>query len=174
MYASLAEGVLTGADEAAVTRRVERLRQRHPGLSRDRLADKLIFGTAWRCAAVGALTGAPGAWLGAAPLAADLSFQVLALTRLALGLAVIYRRRPDLGERGLSAAGSLALAAGAGSLRAAAVKLVRQALKRRRSGPAAPVFGALVGGALAYGAVLAFGRAARDHFRGRSRWLPSR
>src|SRR6266508_2469294 len=170
MYASLAEAVLTNADEAEVARGVERLRDRHPGLTRDELAEKLIRRTAWRCAAVGALTGAPAAWLGAAPLAADLPFQVLALARLALGIAVIYRRRPDLGERGLGAAASLALAASAGSLRAGAVKLVRQALKRRRAA-AAPVLGALAGGALAYGAVLAFGRAARDHYRGRRGWL---
>ncbi|MGH9364950.1 MAG: hypothetical protein ACRD1B_06770 [Thermoanaerobaculia bacterium] len=167
MYASLADAVLTGADEAQVERRVERLRQRHPGLSRDELAEKLIRQTARRCAAVGALTGAPAAWLGASPASADLVFQVMALTRLALGIAAIYRRRLDLSERGLCAAGSLALSAGAGAVRAGAVKLARQALGRRRSGSAAPVLGALLSGALSYGAVLAFGRAARDHYRGR-------
>lgn len=167
MYASLAQAVLTGADETAAARRVERLRQRHPGLSRDGLADRLIRQTAWRCAAVGALTGAPAAWLGAAPVAADLPFQVLALARLALGIAAIYRRRPDLGERGLGAAGSPALSAGAGAVRAGAVRLARRALGRRRFSSAAPVVGALVGAGLAYGAVVAFGRAARDHYRGR-------
>jgi hypothetical protein len=174
MYASLAQAVLTNADEAEVARGVERLRERHPKMSRDELAEKLIRRTAWRCAAVGALTGAPAAWLGAAPLAADLPFHVVSLTRLALGIAVIYGQRPDLGERGLGAAAGLALAASAGSLRAGAVKLVRQSLKRRRSSAAAPVFGALAGGALAYGAVLAFSRAARDHYRGRRGWLPFR
>jgi hypothetical protein len=173
MYASLAEAVLTNADEARVARQVERLRERHPGLSRDELADKLISWTAWRCAAVGALTGAPAAWLGAAPLAADLPFHVLALARLALGIAVIYHRRPDLPERGLGVVGSLALAAGAGSLRAGAVRLVRQTLKRSRSRAAAPVLGGLAGGAVAYGAVLVFGRAAREHYRGRRSWLTS-
>jgi hypothetical protein len=113
------------------------------------------------------LTGAPAAWLNASPVSADLPFQVMALTRLALGVAAIYRRRPDLSERGLSAAGSLAVSAGTGAVRAGAVKLARQALGRRRSGSAAPVLGALLGGALSYGAVLAFGRAARDHYRGR-------
>jgi hypothetical protein len=174
MDASLAQNLLTGPDEAAVARRVERLRRRHPGLSRDELAERLIRRTAVQCAAIGALTGAPAAWLGAAPLAADLPFHVLALARLALGIAMIYRRRPDLGERGLSAAGSLALGAGAGALRAGAVKLVRRALGRRRSSAAAPVLGALAGGALAYGAVMSFGRAARDHYRGRRAWPLSR
>lgn len=174
MNASLAQTLLTGVDEAAAARRVERLRQRHPRLSRDELAERLIRGTAVQCAAIGALTGAPAAWLGAAPLSADLPFHVLALARLALGIAIIYRRRPDLGERGLSAAGSLALCAGAGALRAGAVKLVRRALGRRRSSAAAPVLGALAGGAVAYGAALSFGWAARDHYRGRRAWPLSR
>ena len=167
MYGSIARAVLTSADEAAAVRRVERLRERHPGLSRDELTDRLIRQTAWRCAAVGALTGAPAAWLGAAPVAADLSFQVLALARLALGIAAVYRRRPDFSERGLGAAAGLALSAGTGAVRAGALKLARQALGRRRSSGAAPVLGALIGGGLAYGAVVAFGRAARDHYRGR-------
>lgn len=167
MYGSLARAVLTAADETAAVRRVERLRERHPGLSRDELTDRLIRHTAWRCAAVGALTGAPAAWLGRAPVAADLPFQVLALARLALGIAAIYRRRPDLTERGIGAAAGLTLSAGTGALRAGAVKLARQALGRRRSSGAAPVLGALIGGGLAYGAVVAFGRAARDHYRGR-------
>ena len=167
MYGSLAHAVLTSADEAAAVRRVERLRERHPGLSRDELTERLIRQTAWRCAAVGALTGAPAAWLGAAPVAADLPFQVLALARLALGIAAIFGRRPDLSERGLGAAAGLTLSAGAGALRAGAVKLARQALGRRQSSGAAPVLGALIGGGLAYGAVVVFGRAARDHYRGR-------
>lgn len=174
MYAHLAKAVLTNADEADVARRVERLRERHPGLSRDELAEKLIRKTAVRCAAVGAATGAPAAWLGAAPVVADLPFQALALARLALGVAVIYRRRPDLEERGLGAAGSLVLSVGAGSLRAGALKLLRRAFKRRRSSAVAPILGALAGGAVAYGAVLSFGRAARDHYRGRRAWPLSR
>lgn len=172
MYGSLAHAVLTSADEAAAVRRVERLRERHPGLSRDQLTERLIRQTAWRCAAVGALTGAPAAWLGTAPVAADLPFQVLALARLALGIAAIYRRRPDLAERGFGAAAGLTLSAGTGALRAGAVKLARQALGRRRSSGAAPVLGALIGGGLAYGAVVVFGRAARDHYRGRGWPLP--
>ena len=174
MYARLAKTVLTNADEADVARRVERLRQRHPGLSRDELVEKLIRKTAARCAAVGALTGAPAAWLGAAPVVADLAFQALALARLALGIAVIYRRRPDLEERSLGAAGSLVLSVGTGSLRAGALKLLRLAFKRRRSSAVAPILGALAGGAVAYGAVLSFGRAARDHYRGRRAGLRSR
>lgn len=170
MYASLAQAALTGADEAAVTRRVLRLRERHPGLSRDELAEKFIRRTALQCAAVGAMTGAPAAWLGAAPVAADLPFQVPALARLALGIAVIYRRRPDVVERGLGAAGSLALCAGAGALRAGAVELLRRALGRRRCPAAAWVSGALAGGAVAYGAAVSFGRAAREHYRGRRTW----
>jgi hypothetical protein len=167
MYGSIAQAVLTSADEAAAIRRVERLRERHPGLSRDELADRLIQQAAWRCAAVGALTGAPAAWLGAAPIAADLPFQVLTLARLALGIAAIFSRRPDLTERGLGAAAGLTLSAGTGALRAGALRLARRALGRRRSSAAAPVLGALIGGGLAYGAVVAFGRAARDHYRGR-------
>ncbi len=167
MYGTLAQAVLTSDDDAEAARIARRLRERYPGLSRDALAEKLIRQTAWRCAAVGALTGAPAAWLNAAPLAADLPFHVLALARLALRIAAIYRRSPDLAERGLGAAGGLALSAGAGVVRAGAVKLARQALGRRRSTGAAPILGALVGGGLAYGAVMAFGRAARDHYRGR-------
>ena len=167
MYGSLAQSVLTAADEAEAISRVERLRQRHPGLSRDELAERLIRQTAWRCAAVGALTGAPAAWLGAAAVAADLPFQVMALARLALGIAAIYRRRPDLAERGLGAAAGLTLSAGTGALRAGAMKLARQALGKRRSSGAAPALGALIGGGLAYGAVVAFGLAARDHYRRR-------
>ena len=174
MDVARAQDLLTGADEAAVARRVERLRERHPSLSRDELAERLIRKTALQCAAVGALTGAPGAWLGAAPIGADLPFHALALARLALGIAVIYRRRPDLGERGLGAAGSLAVGAGAGLLRSGAIQLVRRALGRRRSSGAAPILGALAGGAIAYGAVLSFGHAARDHYRGRRLWSLSR
>lgn len=174
MYGSLAQSVLTSAEEEAALRRVERLREKHPGLSRDELAEKLIRQAAWRCAAVGALTGAPAAWLGAAPVAVDLPFQVTALARLALGIAAIYRRRlPDLAERSLGVAASLTLSAGTGTLRAGAVKLARQALGKRRSSGAAPVLGALIGGGLAYGAVVAFGRAARDYYRGRG-WPLSR
>jgi hypothetical protein len=171
MYGSLAAAVLTSADEAAAVRQVERLREKHPGLSRDELAERLVRQTAWRCGAMGALTGAPAAWLGAAPVAADLPFQVLALARLALGIAAIYRRRPDLSERGLGIGAGLALSAGTGVLRAGALKLARQALGKRRSSGAAPIVGALIGGGLAYGAVVALGRAARDHYRGRSRFF---
>ena len=154
MYADLVQEILTGAEEAAAVRRVERMRERHPGLSRDELADRLIRRTAWRCAAVGAVTGAPAGWLGVAPIAADLPFHVHALARLALGLASIYRRRPDLSERGLSTAGSLALSAGAAALRSGALKLLHRQLRRRRSFVAAPVLGGLAGGALAYAAAM--------------------
>src|SRR5215470_13523761 len=174
MGASLAEAVLSGADEVAVARRVERLRERYPSRSRDELAEILIRRTALQCAAVGALTGAPAAWLGAAPVSADLPFQVIALSRLALGIAMVYRQRPDLGDRGLGAAGSLVVSAGAGVLRSGAVRLVRRALGRRGSPSAAPLLGALAGGAIAYGAVLSFGRAAREHYRGRRLWLRGR
>src|SRR5262249_27407382 len=125
MGASLAEAVLSGADEIAVARRVERLRERSPSRSRDELAEILIRRTALQCAAVGALTGAPAAWLGAAPVSADLPFQVVALSRLALGIAMVYRRRPDLGDRGLGAAGSLVLSAGAGRPRSGALRRLR-------------------------------------------------
>ena len=169
MDVSLAQAVLAGADEAAVLRGVERLRERHPGLSRDELAVRLIRRAARRCAAVGAMTGAPAAWLNAAAVRADLPFQTLELARLALSLAAVYRRGVDLSERGLCAAASLAVAAAAGAVRAGAVRLAHTTLARRRSSAAAAVLGGLAGGALAYGAAMAFGRAAREHFRGASR-----
>ena len=166
MDVSLAQAVLKGADEAAVLRGIERLKERHPGLSRDELAFRLIGKAARRCAAVGALTGAPAAWLGAAAVKADLPFQTLELARLALSLAAVYRREVELPERGLCAAASLAVAAAASSVRAGAVRLAHTSLARRRSTAAATVLGGLAGGALAYAAAVAFGRAAREHFRG--------
>ena len=167
MDVSLAQAVLSGANEAAAARGVERLRERHPGLSRDELALRIIRKTAWRCAAVGAMTGAPAAWLGASALSADLPFQTVELARLALSLAAIYRRDVDLPERGLAAAASLAVAAAASSIRAGALRLAHRSLARRQPAAAAPLVGGLAGGALAYAAVMAFGRAAREHFRGR-------
>jgi len=166
MDVSLARAVLAGADEAAVVRGIERLKSRHPGLSRDELALRLIRRTARRCAVVGALTGAPAAWLGAAAVRADLPFQTLELARLALALAAVYRRDMDVPERGLCAAASLAVAAAAGSVRAGAVRLAHAGLARRRSDAAAALLGGLAGGSLAYAAAAAFGRAAREHFHG--------
>ena len=168
MYSSLAQAILTGADEAAASRQVERLRARHPAFSRDQLARALIRRTALRCAAVGALTGAPAAWLGATALAADLPFQAVEMARLAMGLAMIYRRRPDLSERALAAGAGAGLAAGTGALRAASVKLVYAAFRRRGPAGTAPILGGLAGAGLAYLAASVLGKAARDRFRGRS------
>lgn len=162
MYAALARSVLSDADPDRVVQEVRKVRERHPDLSSDELARKLTQRTAIRCAAVAALASAPVGWLCASPLAADLSYQVSSLNRLALSIAHAHRRPAAGPEHALAAAGSLLVAGAAHWLRRGALNLARRSLSRRAP-RLLPVVGALVGGALSYAAARTFGGAVQDY-----------
>jgi hypothetical protein len=165
MYAAIARAVLDeAAAERAVTE-VQRLHQRHPRASRDELAARLMRRAAIQCAAAGALLTGPAAFFGSMPFGADLGWQVVALNRLVLSLAALYRRSPSGGERAAGVAAAAGAAVSSEALRQGLVRLLRQTLPRR---PAArTLVGVLIGGGLGYGAAFAIGRFAQDQFRGR-------
>src|SRR5215831_11552044 len=55
MYRDLALGILVPGDSAA-DRAVDRVRARHPDLSDEAVAGRLVEQAAWRCAAIGAVS----------------------------------------------------------------------------------------------------------------------
>ncbi len=164
MYAALARSVLSDDGSGRAVEDVRKISERHPNLSADELARKLIRRAALRCTAVAAITSAPVGWLCTVPLAADLSYQVSSLNRLALSVAHAHRRRAAGPERALAAAGSLLVAGAAHWLRRGALNLARRSLSRRAP-RLLPVVAALVGGALSYAAARTIGGAAQDYCR---------
>lgn len=164
MYADLARSVFLDEQTERVAEDLRVMRRRHPGLSRDELCGKLIGRAAARCAAVGALSSAPGGWPSPFPVATDLPYQVLALNRLARSVLAAFDRPTTGVERAMAAAGSLALAGASEWLRAGTVEVARRAL-RRRSPRLAPLLAAAIGGALSYAAVRAVGWLAEDYCR---------
>jgi hypothetical protein len=176
VYTALARAVLDETDRERVAEEVRRLRRRHPKASRDELAGRLIRKAALRCAAASGILTGPAAFFGAMPFGADLAYQAVALNRLVLSLAALYGHAPSGRDR----AAGIGAGAGAGVaselLRQGVVHLLRRAFPRRPG--LRTVAGALVGGALGYGAAMAIGRFAQDVFRGRHRlrlplrWTP--
>jgi len=166
MYVALARTVWTDHEKDTVAEEVRRFRLRHPGLSNDKLVEKLIQKTALRCAAVGAIASAPPAFLSFLPLAADYAYQVLALNRLVLTIARIYGIPTTREQRGASVAASLALGGGTEFLRRSAVSMIQRALRRRAASRLIPFFGAVVGGAFNYTSILAVGKQAQEYYRG--------
>jgi hypothetical protein len=167
MYEDLARLVLIEEDPE-VLRAVERVRSRHPKLSNAGLASRLTERAAWRCAAVGAAASAGAELLGRLAAAADLSYQILSLNRLAAAIARAHRRETTILERGLAAAGSLAAGGAAEVVRRGASRAARRALCARAPG-LVPVVSALTGGAVAYAAAKIFARAVSDLVAGTSR-----
>jgi hypothetical protein len=162
MYEDLARAVLIDEDPAA-SRAVERVRARHPRLSDKEVARRVAEHTAWRCAAVGAATAAGTELLDRFVAAADVSYQAVALNRLAAGIAQARGRRTTILERGATAAGSLVVAGLAAAVRRGAGRLARRALGRRAPG-LVPVLSGLAGGVAAYAAAKLFARAADELF----------
>jgi len=167
MYVALARTVWTDVDRDKVSEEVRKFRLRYPDYSDDELADRLIRQTALRCAAVGAVASAPPGFLAIVPLAADLSYQVLALNRMVLTIARIYDRPTTREQRGLAVGASLALGGGVEFLRRNVIKGVARSLKRQGTAHLVPVFGALLGGVFSYASVRTIGRQARDYYRQR-------
>lgn len=172
MYAALARAVLDESGRASAAAQVERLRDRHPRASRDELASRLIRSTALQCGAAGLAWSGPAAFFGSMPPGPDLGFQIIALNRLVLGLAALYRRPGSPKERAAGVATGLAAGLAADLLRRGIVTVLSRAFPRRPGIRA--VAGGLAGGALAYGTALAIGRLAREVFRGRSGLLGAR
>ncbi|HEY7370123.1 MAG TPA: hypothetical protein VIA29_09565, partial [Thermoanaerobaculia bacterium] len=117
MYAALARSVLTEPDADRIAGAVEKLRRKHPKADDDEIVEKLIARTAIRCGLVGGAAAAPGGLLAVLPLAADLSYQALALQRLVRTIAYVYRKPTTAAERGIATAAGLAAGGGAGLLR---------------------------------------------------------
>jgi len=107
----------------------------------------------------------PAAFFGGLPWGLDLSYQVLALNRLVLSLAILYGKAPSLGETAAGAAAGLATGLGSEALRQGVVKILRRSLSEKPGARAAA--GALAGAALGYGAARLLGALARDVFAGR-------
>jgi hypothetical protein len=168
MYVALARTVLTNVDHEKIVEEVRRFRQRYPGSSNADLAERLIRQTAFRSAVIGAVASAPPGLLAVVPLAADLSYQVLALNRLVLTIAYIYGRKTSHTERAGAVAASLGLGGAAEFLRRNIVKGVTRSLRRRQATHLVPVFGALLGGILSYATVRAIGRQTQQFYRPRT------
>jgi uncharacterized membrane protein YcjF (UPF0283 family) len=166
MYgAALARVVLTDADHDKIAEQVRKLRERHPDASRPELAERLIRQTALRGALIGAVTSAPPGLFSVVPLAADVSYQAMALNRLVQAIAQLYGRPTGPIERAGAVAASVALEGGTEFLRRTIVKGVARSLRRRRVVRLVPIFGALLGGVASYVMVTAAGREAHRLLR---------
>jgi hypothetical protein len=165
MYVALARTVWTDIDRDKIAEEVARYRSRYPGASNEELVSKVIRQTALRCAMIGAVASAPPGFLSIVPLAADFSYQVLALNRLVLTVARIYGRPTSREQRGATVATSLALGGGTEFMRRNLVKGVARSLKRQRASHLVPVFGGLMGAILSYASVRIVGREAQAYYR---------
>jgi hypothetical protein len=165
MYVALARTVWTDVDRDKIAKEVARIRARYPGASNEELVSKLIRQTALRCAAIGAVASAPPGFLSIVPLAADFSYQILALNHLVLTVARIYGRPTSREQRGATVATSLALGGGTEFVRRNLVKGVARSLKRQRASNLVPVFGGLMGAILSYASVRIVGRQAQAYYR---------
>ena len=169
MYEALARAALAAEDPERVIETARRMRERHPGLSREEVARKLASRTALACAAVGVFASAPAALLPGLPAAPDLAYQARSLDRLVLSVARISGRPASALER-LAAAGASVLVAGAvQAVRRRALGGARRLPARRA--PLLPVLAAaLAGGAASYaGARLLGFLAGRRFFESRRR-----
>jgi uncharacterized protein (DUF697 family) len=101
------------------------------------------------------------------PLAADFSYQVLALNRLVLTIARIYGKTTTREQRAATVALALALGGGAEFVRRNIVKGVSNSLTKRREARLVPHIGGAVGLTLTYAAVRAVGKLARNYYRPR-------
>ena len=165
MYVALARTVWSDVDRDKIAKEVAKIRARYPGASNEQLVSKLIRQTALRCAAIGAVASAPPGFLSIVPLAADFSYQVLALNRLVLTVARIYGRPTSREQRGATVAASLALGGGTEFVRRNLVKGVTRSLKRQAATHMVPVFGGLIGAIMSYASVRAVGRQAQAYYR---------
>jgi hypothetical protein len=168
MYVALARTVLTDVDRDKIEDEVRKFRTRYPHYSREELVDRLIHHTAIRCGVIGAVASAPPGFLAVLPLAADFSYQVLALNRLVLTIARIYGRTTSREQRALTVAVSLALGGGAEFLRRNVVKGVSESLRRGNAARLAPHVGGTIGSLLTFGAVRVIGMMARGYYRPKS------
>ena len=166
MYASLARAVLDPTAAGRVASQVAQLRRRHPRASREALASRLIHRTALQCAAGGALLSGPAAFFGGLPWGLDLSYQVVAMNRMVLSLALLYGRDSSVADKAAGAAAGVAAGLASEALRQGIVRILRRSLTRRPSARAA--IGAVAGAALGYGMARLVGVLARETFAGRS------
>lgn len=165
MYVVLTRTVLTDIDSDKIVQEVRKIRLKYPDASDDELARTVIRQTALRCAAIGAIASAPPGFLAVVPLAADLSYQVLALNRLVLTIARIYSKPTSREQRAASVAASLALGGGTEFVRRQLVKSVTSSLRRKSAASLVPFFGAILGGVMSYTAVHTIGRQAQSYYR---------
>jgi len=173
MYRDLALGILAPGDSAA-ERAVDRVRARHPDLSDEAVAGRLVDQTAWRCAAVGAVSCAGMELAGRVITGADFSYQTVSLYRLAASVARARGRETTLAERAAAAAGSLAFAGAAELVRRGTNACGRRLLGRRSPGLAV-IVSALAGGAAGFASARFFARVWGDALERRHRrpfpWL---
>ena len=168
MYVALARTVLTDVDRDKIAEEVHKFRTSYPHYSREELVNRLIEHTAVRCGVIGAVASAPPGFLAVLPLAADFSYQVLALNRLVLTIARIYGRTTTREQRALTVAVAIALGGGAEFVRRNIIKGVSTSLKKRDEAKLVPHVGGAVGLLLTYGAVRAIGKLARNYYRPKS------
>lgn len=168
MYVALARTVLTDVDRDKIADEVRKFRTTNPQYSREELVDRLIEHTAIRCGVIGAVASAPPGFLAILPLAADFSYQVLALNRLVLTIARIYGKTTTREQRALAVGVAMALGGGAEFVRRNVIKGVSESLKRRDESKLVPHVGGAIGLLLTYGAVRAIGKLARNYYRPKS------
>lgn len=160
MYAALARAALAETERDKVVTRIQQLRRRHPRASKEELANRLIHSTARQCAAAGLAWSSPAAFFGSMPTGPDLAFQILALNRLVLGLAALYRSEASGRDRVMGVASGLGAGLAADQLRRLIVAGLSRAFPRRPGARA--VAGGLLCGALFYGMATAVGQVALE------------
>ncbi|MDQ2869846.1 MAG: hypothetical protein M3S32_03815 [Acidobacteriota bacterium] len=168
MYADLARAVLLGPDGERLDREIRKIVERHPDADPEEIAHRLVVKSALRCAAVGAVASVPAGFLAGLPLAADLSFQVLNLNRLALAIARAHERETTALERAAAAVGALALASASHVFRSGFLRGARASFRRSAPG-LLPYAGAIAGAASGALAAWAAGRIAGEAFGRRRR-----
>jgi hypothetical protein len=173
MYRDLALAILAPGDSAA-DRAVDRVRARHPDLSDEAVARRLVDQAAWRCAAVGAVSCAGMELAGRVITGVDFSYQAVSLCRLAASMTRARARETTLAERAAAAAGSLAFAGAAEVVRRGTSACSRRLIGRRAPGLAV-IVSALAGGAAGYASARIFARVWGDALETRHRrrfpWL---
>ncbi len=169
MYETLAKAALAEQDPVRVVRAARRMRERHPSLSREELARKLVSRAALSCLAVGAFASGPAALVPGLPLALDLSYQAQSLHRLILSVARVSGRHANAPERLAAAGASVLLASASLAARRRAIEAAWRLPAKRA--PGLPVLvAALAGGAASFAAASLAGFLAESRFfQGRRR-----
>lgn len=168
-------------DQDEIVSNVAKLREKHPGETREELSRRLLIKGATKTATVGTAAGAFGGPVALLAMGPDIFTLVREQSRLVLSIAVLYGQKPKVDERLREVLAVLAVATGTTLARAGVRKLVTRGLEteiaetivKKIAGRAIaerlpriiPLIGGLIGGAVNIGAMVAVERAALEYYR---------